>query len=84
MENLVKKLAVETKLNDLLSHTDNSYIVIKFPSFKNPVIYVKQNDIILLKTKKVALIPSEMVMIKLPKEKLHGIKGEIVVEVEGN
>ena len=27
------------KLKDLLSHTENSYVVIKFPSFKNAVIY---------------------------------------------
>lgn len=60
-------------------------IIIKF-RVKKPVtdqnILVKSGDQLLMKTIKPVLIPSEMVMIKLSKDKLVDIKEDIIVSLE--
>ena len=47
------------KLNDLLSHTENSYVVIKFPSFKNSVIYEEDTSADYKKVFKFGIPPIE-------------------------
>ena len=48
---------------------------------KNAFVVVKVNDEIISKTFKVAMLPSEMVMIKVNKDKLDGINTNLMIEV---
>ena len=60
-------------------------IVIKFRVRKpvqDQIVWIKSGENVLMKVIKPVLIPSEMVMIKLSKEKLIGIKEDIVVSLE--
>ena len=60
-------------------------IVIKFRVRKpvqDQIIWVKSGESVILKQIKPVMIPSEMVMIKIAKEKLVGIKEDIVVSLE--
>ena len=71
----------------LTSLLENSLedIIIKF-RVKSPVtdqvVLVKSGEEVLLKVIKPVLIPSEMVMIKLSKDKLVNAKEDIVVSLE--
>ena len=49
---------------------------------KDQVVMIRSGDIVLGKVVKPALIPSEMVMVNLSKEKLQEVKDEIVISVE--
>ncbi|HHT67104.1 MAG TPA: FAD-dependent oxidoreductase [Erysipelotrichaceae bacterium] len=49
---------------------------------KDQVLWVKSGEVILAKSFKSALIPSEMVMIKIPKDKLKDVKEEITLYLE--
>ena len=60
-------------------------IVIKFRVRKpvqDQIVWVKSGETVILKQIKPVMIPSEMVMIKIPKEKLAGVKEDIVVSLE--
>ena len=60
-------------------------IIIKFRVRKpvqDQIVWIKAGETVILKQIKPVMIPSEMVMIKLPKEKLVGIKEDIVVSLE--
>ena len=60
-------------------------IIIKFRVRKpvqDQIVWIKSGDTIISKLIKPVMIPSEMVMIKLAKEKLVGIKEDIVVSLE--
>ena len=60
-------------------------IVIKFRVRKpvtDQIVFVKAGEEVLMKVIKPVLIPSEMTMIKLNKDKLVGIKDDIVVSLE--
>ena len=60
-------------------------IVIKFRVRKpvtDQIVFVKAGEEVLMKAIKPVLIPSEMTMIKLNKDKLVGIKDDIVVSLE--
>ena len=60
-------------------------IVIKFRVRKpvqDQIVWIKSGEIVILKQIKPVMIPSEMVMIKIPKEKLAGIKEDIIVSLE--
>ena len=60
-------------------------IVIKF-RVKKPVqdqiVWIKSGETVIMKQIKPVMIPSEMVMIKIPKDKLVGLKEDIVVSLE--
>ena len=49
---------------------------------KDQVVMIRSGDVVLGKVVKPALIPSEMVMVNLSKEKLQEVKDEIVISVE--
>ena len=60
-------------------------IVIKFRvrrPVQDQIVWIKSGDTVIMKQIKPVMIPSEMVMIKLPKDKLVGIKEDIVVSLE--
>ena len=60
-------------------------IVIKFRVRKpvqDQIVFVKSGETIISKQIKPVMIPSEMVMIKIAKEKLIGIKDDIIVSLE--
>ena len=60
-------------------------IIIKFRvrrPVQDQIVWIKSGDTVISKLIKPVMIPSEMVMIKLPKEKLVGIKEDIVVSLE--
>lgn len=60
-------------------------IIFKFrvkQPMKDQILWVKSGDIILAKLYKTALIPSEMVMVKILKEKLKDIREEITLYLE--
>ena len=60
-------------------------IIIKFRVRKpvqDQIVWIKSGETVISKLIKPVMIPSEMVMIKLPKEKLVGIKEDIVVSLE--
>jgi len=60
-------------------------IVIKFRVRKpvqDQIVWIKSGDIVLMKSIKPVMIPSEMVMIKLSKDKLVDVKEDIVVSLE--
>ncbi len=60
-------------------------IVIKFRVRKpvtDQIVFVKAGEEVLMKVIKPVLIPSEMTMIKLNKDKLVGVKDDIVVSLE--
>ena len=60
-------------------------IVIKFRVRKpvqDQIVWIKSGETIIMKQIKPVMIPSEMVMIKIPKEKLVGLKEDIVVSLE--
>ena len=60
-------------------------IVIKFRVRKpvqDQIVWIKSGENVLMKVIKPVMIPSEMVMIKIAKEKLVGIKEDIVVSLE--
>ena len=60
-------------------------VVIKFRVRKpvqDQIVWVKAGENVILKQIKPVMIPSEMVMIKLPKDKLVGIKEDIIVSLE--
>ena len=60
-------------------------IVIKFRVRKpvqDQIIWIKSGEQIIMKQIKPVMIPSEMVMIKIPKDKLVDIKEDIVVSLE--
>ena len=66
---------------------DNSLedIVIKFRVRKpvqDQIVWIKSGDDVIMKVIKPVMIPSEMVMIKIAKEKLVGLKEDIVVSLE--
>ena len=60
-------------------------VVIKF-RVKKPVqdqiVWIKSGETLIMKQIKPVMIPSEMVMIKIPKDKLVGIKEDIIVSLE--
>ena len=49
---------------------------------KDQVVLIKSGDTVLGKAIKSALIPSEMVMVNLSKDKLVDVKDEIIISVE--
>ena len=60
-------------------------IVIKFRVRKpvqDQIVWIKSGETVIMKVIKPVMIPSEMVMIKIAKEKLEGIKEDIVVSLE--
>ncbi|MBO7574030.1 MAG: FAD-dependent oxidoreductase [Bacilli bacterium] len=60
-------------------------IVIKFRVRKpvqDQIVWIRSGETIIMKQIKPVMIPSEMVMIKIPKEKLAGIKEDIIVSLE--
>ena len=60
-------------------------IVIKFRVRKpvqDQIVWIKSGETVIMKQIKPVMIPSEMVMIKIAKEKLEGIKEDIVVSLE--
>ena len=60
-------------------------IVIKFRVRKpvqDQIVWIKSGEQVLLKAIRPVLIPSEMVMIKLSKDKLVGVKEDIIVSLE--
>ena len=60
-------------------------IVIKFrvrKTVQDQIVWIKSGETVIMKVIKPVMIPSEMVMIKIAKEKLDGIKEDIVVSLE--
>ena len=60
-------------------------IVIKFRVRKpvqDQIVWIKSGETVIMKVIKPVMIPSEMVMIKIAKEKLVGLKEDIVVSLE--
>ena len=60
-------------------------IVIKFRVRKpvqDQIVWIKSGETVIMKQIKPVMIPSEMVMIKVPKDKLLGLKEDIVVSLE--
>ena len=60
-------------------------IVIKFRVRKpvqDQIVWIKSGETVIMKVIKPVMIPSEMVMIKIAKEKLEGIKEDIIVSLE--
>ena len=60
-------------------------VVIKFRvrrPIQDQIVWIKSGETVLMKVIKPVMIPSEMVMIKIPKDKLVGIKEDIVVYAE--
>ena len=49
---------------------------------QDQIIWIKSGETVIMKQIKPVMIPSEMVMIKLPKDKLAGIKEDIIVSLE--
>ena len=73
---VLPQFALENSLED---------IVIKFRVRKpvqDQIVWIKSGELVLSKTIKPVMIPSEMVMIKLAKEKLIGLKEDIIVSLE--
>ena len=61
-------------------------VVIKFRVRKpvqDQIVWIKSGETLIMKQIKPVMIPSEMVMIKIPKDKLVGIKEDIIVSLEG-
>ena len=60
-------------------------VVIKFRVRKpvqDQIVWIKSGETVIMKQIKPVMIPSEMVMIKIPKDKLVGIKEDIIVSLE--
>ena len=60
-------------------------VVIKFRvrrPVQDQIVWIKSGETVIMKQIKPVMIPSEMVMIKIAKEKLAGIKEDIVVSLE--
>ena len=60
-------------------------IVIKFRVRKpvqDQIVWIKSGETVIMKVIKPVMIPSEMVMIKIAKEKLIGLKEDIIVSLE--
>ena len=60
-------------------------IIIKFRvrrPVQDQIVWIKSGETVLMKVIKPVMIPSEMVMIKLAKDKLAGIKEDIIVSLE--
>lgn len=60
-------------------------VVIKFRvrrPIQDQIVWIKAGETIIMKVIKPVMIPSEMVMIKIPKDKLKGIKEDIIVYAE--
>ena len=60
-------------------------IVIKFRvrrPIQDQIVWIKSGETVIMKVIKPVMIPSEMVMIKIPKDKLVGIKEDIIVSSE--
>jgi NADPH-dependent 2,4-dienoyl-CoA reductase/sulfur reductase-like enzyme len=60
-------------------------VVIKFRvrrPIQDQIVWIKAGETVIMKVIKPVMIPSEMVMIKIPKDKLVGIKEDIVVYAE--
>lgn len=60
-------------------------VVIKFRvrrPIQDQIVWIKSGETVIMKVIKPVMIPSEMVMIKIPKDKLNGIKEDIVVYAE--
>ena len=60
-------------------------VVIKFRVRKpvqDQIVWIKSGDNVIMKAIKPVMIPSEMVMIKIAKDKLVGVKEDIVVSLE--
>ena len=49
---------------------------------QDQIVWVKSGETVIMKQIKPVMIPSEMVMIKINKEKLIGVKEDIVVSLE--
>ncbi len=60
-------------------------IVIKFRvrrPVQDQIVWIKSGENVIMKQIKPVMIPSEMVMIKIAKEKLEGVKEDIIVSLE--
>ena len=60
-------------------------VVIKFRvrrPIQDQIVWIKSGETVIMKVIKPVMIPSEMVMIKIPKDKLNGVKEDIVVYAE--
>ena len=60
-------------------------IVIKFRvrrPIQDQIVWIRSGETVIMKVIKPVMIPSEMVMIKIPKDKLVGIKEDIIVSSE--
>ena len=60
-------------------------VVIKFRvrrPVQDQIVWIKSGETVIMKQIKPVMIPSEMVMIKIAKDKLEGIKEDIVVSLE--
>ena len=86
------KSSIDVKFDKLLSYVVpqkvripvSEDVTLKFrvrKEIRNSNVIVKCGDEVISSTFKMVMIPSEMVMIKLKKEKLLNIKGELVVEI---
>ena len=86
------KESIDVKFDKLLSYVVpqkvripvKEDVTLKFRvrrEIRNANVVVKCNDEIISSTFKLVMIPSEMVMIKIKKEKLEGLKGELQVEI---
>ena len=87
-----EKTSVDVKFDKLLSYvfpqkvriTVKEDVTLKFRvrrEIRNSNVIVKINDEVISQTFKMVMIPSEMVMIKIKKEKLENLNGELVVEI---
>ena len=60
-------------------------VVIKFRvrrPVQDQIVWIKSGENVIMKQIKPVMIPSEMVMIKISKDKLVGVKEDIVVSLE--
>ena len=87
-----EKTSIDVKFDKLLSYVVpqkvripvKEDVTLKFrvrKEIRNSNVVVKCNDEVISSTFKMVMIPSEMVMIKLKKEKLINLNGELVVEI---
>ena len=87
-----EKTSVDVKFDKLLSYVVpqkvripvKEDVTLKFRvrrEIRNANVIVKANDEVISQTFKMVMIPSEMVMIKLKKEKLENLNGELIVEI---
>ena len=76
LSNVLPQFILENSLED---------VVIKFRvrrPVQDQIVWIKSGETVIMKQIKPVMIPSEMVMIKIAKDKLAGIKEDIIVSLE--